>query len=151
MSKEEKFKILLSQLSEYFQEEKPSTSIGDLPQKFDECVNKVRDEKKFKNLLLELEKIFQEEKKSSSRNCLIHKFEVFVKSIQAETVQVNNFCFLSCHTNNYLYTNLPVNDIFILLYPRSRDSKGQETFLTPSINIYIKTCSKSVLHLGNTS
>ena len=34
----------------------------------------------------------------------------------------------------YMYTNLPVNAIVALPYPRRGDSQGQETFLTPSAN-----------------
>ena len=37
----------------------------------------------------------------------------------------------------YVYTNLPVNAIVRLPYPRSGDSQGQETFLAPSISISI--------------
>ena len=32
----------------------------------------------------------------------------------------------------HIYANLPVNVIFRLPHPRSRDSQGQETFLAPS-------------------
>ena len=34
--------------------------------------------------------------------------------------------------NIYIFTNLPVNAIIRLPHPRSGDSQGQETFLTPS-------------------
>ena len=39
----------------------------------------------------------------------------------------------------YIHTNLPVNAIVRLRHPRSGDSKGQETFLTPSADN--KTCN----------
>ena len=37
----------------------------------------------------------------------------------------------------YIYTNLQVNAIVGLPYPRSRDSQGLETFLAPSADIIL--------------
>ena len=40
--------------------------------------------------------------------------------------------FLSSDLIWYIYTNLPVSAIVRLPHPRSGDSQGQETFLSPS-------------------
>ena len=45
---------------------------------------------------------------------------------------------------NYIHTNLPINAIVRLLHPWSGNSQGQETFLAPSVNIY-------VLYINNVS
>ena len=37
----------------------------------------------------------------------------------------------------YIYKNLPVNAIVRVPHPRSGDSQGQETFLAPSLALYI--------------
>ena len=39
---------------------------------------------------------------------------------------------------NYIYTNLPVNDIVRLPHPQSGDSQGQEMFLAPSADKQIR-------------
>ena len=41
---------------------------------------------------------------------------------------------LRSHIYKHIYTNLPVDVIVRLPYPRSGDSQGQETFLAPSAN-----------------
>ena len=50
------------------------------------------------------------------------------------------------------YTNLPVNIIVRLPHPRSGDSQGQETFLTPSADKQIRShdteCSNHHPSLG---
>ena len=45
---------------------------------------------------------------------------------------------------SHLFTNLPKNAIVRLLHPWSGNSQGQETFLAPSVNIY-------VLYINNVS
>ena len=40
----------------------------------------------------------------------------------------------------YKYTNLQVNVIVRLPHPRSGDSQGQETFLTPSADKQTRNC-----------
>ena len=47
-----------------------------------------------------------------------------------------SFFFISVLAN-YIHMNLPVNAIFRLPLPRSGDSQGQETFLAPSLDIYV--------------
>ena len=43
------------------------------------------------------------------------------------------------HTHTKKYTNLARNATVRLSYPRSRDSQGQETFLTPSTDKQIRS------------
>ena len=47
-------------------------------------------------------------------------------------VYVYVYVYIYIYIYIYIYTNLPVNVIVRLPYPRSGDSQGQETFLAPS-------------------